>query len=347
LVAVPTIRPAFVLTFILASVGVAADGPTGEQLYKRKCSTCHGADGQGSKAHPQALAGDKPLAELTKIVQKTMPEDDPGTLSADEAARVTAYVYDAFYSPDAQVRNRPPRVELSRLTVRQYRNALADLVGSFRGPVAVDDRRGLMARYFRNRRMQAGQHAIERIDPEVRFDYGFDSPGPELEAANFSIRWEGALLAPETGEYEFTIRTEHAGRLWVNDPIRPLIDAWVKSGTDTEHKGSMFLVGGRPYHLRLEFSKATQGVNNQKKKDPPKPVKASVALLWKKPRGGTEVIPARHLSPARVPEAFVCAVPFPPDDRSLGWERGSAVSKAWDQATTDGAIETAGCLAQV
>ena len=26
-------------------------------------------------------------------------------------------------------------------------------------------------------------------------------------------------------------------RLWVNDPTRPLIDAWVKSGNDTEHRG--------------------------------------------------------------------------------------------------------------
>ena len=33
---------------------------------------------------------------------------------------------------------------------------------------------------------------------------------------------------------------------------------------------------------------------------------------------------------------------FPPDDRSLGWERGTTVSKAWDQAATDAAVETAG-----
>ena len=34
--------------------------------------------------------------------------------------------------------------------------------------------------------------------------------------------------------------------------------------------------------------------------------------------------------------------PFPPDDRSVGYERGTSVSKAWDQATTDAAIEVAG-----
>ena len=45
---------------------------------------------------------------------------------------VAAYIHEAFYSVDARVRNKPARVELSRLTVRQYQNALADLIGSFR-----------------------------------------------------------------------------------------------------------------------------------------------------------------------------------------------------------------------
>ena len=34
--------------------------------------------------------------------------------------------------------------------------------------------------------------------------------------------------------------------------------------------------------------------------------------------------------------------PFPPDDRSAGYERGTSVSKAWDLAATDAAIEVAG-----
>ena len=35
------------------------------------------------------------------------------------------------------------------------------------------------------------------------------------------------------------------------------------------------------------------------------------------------------------------AVPFPPDDKSLGWERGTAVSKEWDAAVTEAALEMA------
>jgi hypothetical protein len=72
---------------------------------------------------------------------------------------------------------------------------------------------------------------------------------------------------------------------------------------------------------------------------------ASVALQWKLPHRVDEVIPARHLMPTIFPESFVLSTPFPPDDRSVGYERGTTISKAWEQATTDAAIEVAGYVA--
>jgi hypothetical protein len=53
------------------------------------------------------------------------------------------------------------------------------------------------------------------------------------------------------------------------------------------------------------------------------------------------VIPSRHLSPEWAPPVFVVTTPFPPDDRSVGYERGTTISAAWAQASTDAAIETA------
>src|SRR5262249_23651903 len=129
--------------------------------------------------------------------------------------------------------------------------------------------------------------------------------------------------------------------LWVNEPKRPLIDAWVKSGGDTEHRGTIFLLGGRAYPLRLEFSKAKQGVDDSKTNKNIKPVKASISLEWKPPQRAAEVIPRHLLSAGRVRETFVVETAFPPDDRSVGYERGTSVSKAWDAATTDAAIATA------
>ena len=322
-----------------------AEPLTGEQIFRKQCASCHGINGEGAKAYPRALAGDKPIPQLSELIARTMPEDKPGTLKPEEADKVAAYVHDAFYSLAARERNKPPRIELSRLTVAQYRNALADLVGSFRTPLKSDNREGLRGEYFNARNFRNNVRLIDRIDPEVRFDFNTDGPIPDkFDPLQFCIRWEGSVSAPESGNYEFIVRTEHATRLWVNDLNKPLIDKWVKSGNDTEYRESLFLIGGRSYSVRLEFSKAKQGVDDSAKmKDKEKPkIKASVGLLWKPPGKAPDVIPARHLTPSRSNEIFVANTPFPPDDRSLGWERATTVSKAWDQATTDAAIETAG-----
>ncbi len=322
----------------------AADDRTGEQIYRQDCARCHGASGEGSEDYPEPLAGDRSVGGLAKLIAKTMPADDPGTCQGEDAQKVAAYIYEAFYSPAARVRNAPPRIELSRLTVRQYQNTVADLIGTFRDEGHWGGERGLKAEYYKSRRFRDEDRVIERVDPEVRFDFGVSAPDPEkFEPREFSIRWQGSVLAPETGEYEFVVRTEHATRLWVNDPRRPLIDAWVKSGNETEYRGSIFLLGGRPYTLRLEFSKAKQGVDDSdKQKEKPPPVPASIALAWKPPGQVEEIIPARNLGPERSPETFVLRAPFPPDDRSVGYERGTSVSKAWDEATTEAAIEVAG-----
>jgi hypothetical protein len=336
------------LCAFVAQVGsaFAADeaAKSGEQIYKQACVRCHGTAGEGTKKYfPHPLAGDKSADQLAAYIAKSMPDDDPGSVTGEDAKRVAAFVFDSFYSPTARTRNSPARVELSRLTVKQYRNAVADLIGTFRTPGLWGDDRGLHGEYFNSRNFQNNKRVIDRTDRVVKFDFATAGPDPEkFDPVLFCIRWQGAVLAPETGDYEFVVRTDQAIRLWVNDLEHPLIDAWVKSGNDTEFTASMFLLAGRAYPLRLEFSKAKQGVDDTKdgkKKPPPKP--ASITLAWKRPRQVMEPIPGRCLSPAKFPESFVVATPFPPDDRSYGWEKATTISKAWDAATTEGAIETA------
>jgi hypothetical protein len=329
----------------------AAEERTGQQIYKDLCAKCHGAKGEGVDEHyPHPLIGDRSLKELTQYIDESMPEDDPTKCVGDDAAKVAAFVFDTFYSPVAQARNKPARVELSRLTVRQYQNAVADLVGTFRSSPAWTSERGLRGEYYTGRRIGGRRgRQLERIDPTVQFDFGEASPDMEKldDPSSFSIRWEGSVLAPDSGEYEFIVRTEHAARLWVNDKETPLIDAWVKSGDDVEHRGTIRLLGGRAYPLKLEFSKAKQGVNDSdKQKKPPPAVKASIVLSWKQPHRPVEIIPARCLCPSENPELLVVQTPFPPDDRSIGYERGTSISQEWEQATTEAAIEAAGYVTE-
>lgn len=334
------------LTLLGVSFPVRAAEPDGGQLYKQFCVRCHGANGEGGKK-AQPLVGDKSVPQLANVIQRTMPDDDPGALTVEQARAVAAYIYDRFYSPEAQARLHPPRIDLTHLTHRQYRQAVADLIGSFRPAARLPETPGLRGEYFNSRGFQPNQRLIDRTDPQVNFDFGTDAPRADhdlkepFDRHQFSIRWDGAVLAPDTGVYEFVVRTDQAFRLWVNNPRQPLIDGWVKSGSDTEFRASIFLLAGRAYPLRLEFSKAKQGVDDSKKNPNPPPKPAFISLHWKRPRGVVEVIPGRYLRPARVPEVAVIETPFPPDDRSRGWERGSGVSREWAAATTDAALQAA------
>ena len=136
------------------------------------------------------------------------------------------------------------------------------------------------------------------------------------------------MFVEQTGRYELRLYSENGVQMWVNDPDQALIDGWVRSGDKTEHVESIFLLGGRTYPIQLDF---------HKRKDPT----AAVSLRWEPPGGVVEPIPSQHLRRGKFPRLFVATTTFPPDDRSVGYERGTRVTKDWAEATTLGAIETA------
>ncbi|MCA9053756.1 MAG: DUF1592 domain-containing protein [Planctomycetaceae bacterium] len=325
----------FAVGFLTAQCS-ADESPTltdenrGEVLYRAQCASCHGEQGEGIKdAYAQPLIGDRSVVELTKLISETMPDGEPELCQGDDADAVAQYVYDAFYSEIAQARNRPARVEFSRLTVRQYENAVADLFRSFRAWGDVKEQRGLKAQYFNSSGFAGDKKVIERLDATVDFDFGEGSPdGEKIGKDEFAIKWEGSLIASETGVYEFIIRTDNGAKLWLNDERDPLIDAWVRSGDGMEYRGSTRLLGGRVYPLRLEFFKY---------KDP----RAGIRLSWRPPHQAEQVIPTRCLIPEGSSSTFVVSTPFPPDDRSTGFIRGTSVSPEWNEATTFAAIEAA------
>ena len=336
----------FASLMVTARAVQSKQNPTGEQIFRGRCASCHGARGEGTVLHKKRLNGDKSVGQLGAFIRQNMPPGARQKLSVSEAQSAAAYIYDSFYSPLAQERNRPARVALSRLTVRQFRNVVADLVGSFRPAVRWDDKRGLHGEYFKTGQIRRGEKLLERVDPELRFDFGTAGALPQQDDPyQFAIRWEGSVIAPDTGEYEFILRTEHAARLWINDLRAPLIDGYVRSGDSNEYHAPLNLLGGRAYPLRLEFSKGVVGVNDLKKVKEKPPTRATITLEWRPPKRSVEVIPERCLIPTLLPESYVSVTPFPPDDRSIGYERGTSISKAWDEATTEATLETAGYIA--
>ena len=312
----------------------AEPAPTGQQLYQSLCAECHGLHGEGVSGHyGDPLTGGRSLPELTKYINDTMPQDEAEKCVGDEARRVAGYIFDTFYSEADRARHKPPRIELAHLTVRQYLNTAADLIGSFSGEGQWDEKRGLKGTYYNARNFRGDKKVIERIDPQVAFEFAGESPDPaKIGKDEFAIQWQGGVLAEETGEYEFCLKADNGARLWVNDMDKPLIDAWVKSGDELDHVASIRLLGGRVYPIRLDYSKFQSKT-------------ATVALHWQPPHRVRSVIPRRNLSPNWFPAVLVVNTPFPADDSSVGYERGTSVSAAWDQATTEAALEIASQVA--
>ncbi len=342
------------LTLFLLCIATTKDACTQEQngliLFREHCSRCHGDNGEGSDSYPDPLQGNLSVNQLVSYIDKTMPEDDPSQVTGESAKHIAETIHSSFYSLIAQDKNKKARLELSRLTVRQMRESLADIIGSFRRPhPTAEKQRGLRAEYFDSRKFSKRSCVLERLDPKIQFFFGEASPSPEkIQPERFSIRWDGSVIPPETGRYEFIVRTNQAVRVFVNETeaTEPLIDATVKSGNEQQYRASITLLGSRAVPLRVEFSKGRQGVAKAGQDNPN--TDAFIELLWKPPYGVAQVIPERCLSPTTSPETYVLPTSFPPDDASVGYERGSLISQEWFTATTMAALDTADyCLKHI
>jgi len=336
----------FILGFSLC-LPLLAGEHSGKAIYTKHCASCHGEQGQGVEGnYSQALIGSLSVRQLTEYIDKSMPEGETELCVGEEAKAVAEYIHREFYSSVAQYRNQPPRIDLARLTVPQYRHALADLAESFTQKGKWDTQRGLRAEYYSTnrrslRRFKDQYLKIERIDAAVDVDFGEGSADPEtIPPKQYCVYWYGGLLAPETGTYEFILKTANGGRLWVNQSITdgasgeygggdPLIDAVVKSENSDEYRASMFLIGGRVYPIQVEFNKSS--AENA----------GAFQLKWKRPQGADEVISSRFYSPNQFRESIIVGTPFPPDDKNTGYERGNSISREWANAMTFAAVEFA------
>ena len=305
----------------------------GAAIYRAKCASCHGEKGEGgTKQYSEPLAGDASRTELVQLISDTMPEEDPGTCVGEDAEAVAAFVFEHFYSAAAQIRNRPPRVGLARLTGPQLRQSLADLYSHFRGTPQVTEKRGVKAIYFDGPSWKNEKKKIERVDPVIQFDFGHNSPGDGIDPKAFYIYWEGGVLANVTGRYEIIVRSTCSFVMDFGKIGRELINNHVQSGDKTEFRRTVTLTTGRVYPFKIDF------IQRERKTEKPP---ASISLSWIPPGGTEQLIPKRNLISDVATPTFSLELELPPDDRSYGFERGVAINRQWDESTTAASIEFA------
>jgi mono/diheme cytochrome c family protein len=89
-----------------ASIHTEAQAERGRAAYEKECASCHGSDLSGSFEAP-ALAGENFLTfwrdltprDLFQRVRASMPQNRPGSLSADTYVDIVAYVLAANGAP--------------------------------------------------------------------------------------------------------------------------------------------------------------------------------------------------------------------------------------------------------
>ncbi|MGB6221456.1 DUF1592 domain-containing protein [Haloferula sp.] len=316
----------------------------GQQIFEQLCIDCHGARGQGNEEEfVDPLYGDKSVAALARRIHRTMPEDAEELCVDEDAAAVAAYIHQAFYSPEARAKLDPPKRDLMRLTAPQFKNSVADVVGRFmhghfnRPPQEHGLRFSANGLHLesagKNKFNQVKRHNFERsgedLSCDIRKQIGKE---PMTSKSDITVTFRGSVLAEESGSHELVVRTANGFRIWFNqfNDTPALLDGWVTVGKEIrEEKIRVELIGGRLYPIRLECVVS------------PKDKHSSVEVLWKTPHGVLQPIPSDRLFPANPPPAVVVTAPFPADDASYGYVRGTGISKAWLEAVNRGAVEAA------
>jgi cytochrome c553 len=88
-----------VLVFGMFGIVLSAqDATRGVTLYKQRCVSCHG-DALEGRSGPSLAGGDFrsrwPVSDLIDKIRNTMPQDNPGKLTAGQAADLAAYIQQA------------------------------------------------------------------------------------------------------------------------------------------------------------------------------------------------------------------------------------------------------------
>src|SRR5205823_13628201 len=126
------------------------------------------------------------------------------------------------------------------------------------------------------------------VDPTINFNWSNIAPLPGMGRDTYSVRWTGQIQPPTSDTYTFTVPTNNAVRLWVDDLL--VIDNWDSPSPDA-NSGMINLDATQKYDIRLEF------------RDDYTP--GSLALMWNAPGQPPQNVPTTQLAPAANPARVI------------------------------------------
>lgn len=140
---------------------------------------------------------------------------------------------------------------------------------------------GLTGAYYNNSNF--GAHVVTRTDATVNFNWGTGTPDSRIAPDTFSVRWTGQVQPQYSQTHTFYVTSDDGVRLWVNNQL--VINNWTDH-PPTENSGTIPLVGGNKYDIKLEYYEKTGG--------------AVAQLAWSSSSQPKQIIPQARLYPGTV-----------------------------------------------
>jgi glucose/arabinose dehydrogenase len=107
---------------------------------------------------------------------------------------------------------------------------------------------GLRAQYYDN--IDFTNPRVSRIDETVNFNWGSGSPDPQIGSDTFSAVWSGQVQPLYSETYTFFTNSDDGVRLFVNG--QQIINNFTDHAV-TEDRGTITLVAGQKYDIRMEY----------------------------------------------------------------------------------------------
>lgn len=184
----------------------------------------------------------------------------PGTIAAYRANDVSA---GELWNSDMDTQNAvgsfakfaPPTIANGKVFVPAFSNSIK-VYGLFCNDknlsVIYGNGTGLKAEYFTNTTGTdfPATATVTKLDKNINFNWGNDSPAAAVSNDHFKVRWTGTLRPLTTDTYTFYATASDGVRLWINNT--EIINQWSDNIIQT-HTATVSLQKNTDYDIRLEY----------------------------------------------------------------------------------------------
>ena len=161
---------------------------------------------------------------------------------------------------------------------------------------------GLLGEYFRGQALEGA--VIQRVDPQIDFEWTDAPPFAGFDPSDYSVRWTGKLQPRSTGDYDLSVLTSGGVRVWLDDVL--VIDSWNEQSAPTTYDAPVHFDAWQIASLLIEYFEGGSGT-------------AGIQLSLSDPQGNKSIISESQLfTPSQDPSALGIATASQLQDATRG-----------------------------